>query len=81
MVRRQSLVRRKLSGFNEQFSFIFRDIAQIDWLLFVLVTGLTVFGGLMIRSAERNTTALDWWQHWLFGAGGVAIAVFLARCR
>lgn len=81
MVRRQSLVSRKLSGFNEQFSFIFRDIAQIDWLLFVLVTGLTVFGGLMIRSAERHTTALDWWQHWLFGAVGVAIALFLARCR
>ncbi|MCA2552573.1 MAG: rod shape-determining protein RodA [Microcystis sp. M04BS1] len=81
MVRRQSLVRRKLSGFNEQFSFIFRDIAQIDWLLFVLVTGLTVFGGLMIRSAERHTTALDWWQHWLFGCVGVAIALFLARCR
>lgn len=81
MVRRQSLVSRKLSGFSEQFSFIFRDIAQIDWLLFVLVTGLTVFGGLMIRSAERHTTALDWWQHWLFGCVGVAIALFLARCR
>lgn len=81
MVRRQSLISRKLRGFNEQFSFIFRDIAQIDWLLFVLVTGLTVFGGLMIRSAERHTTALDWWQHWLFGAVGVAIALFLARCR
>ena len=81
MVRRQSLVRRKLSGFSEQFSFIFRDIAQIDLLLFVLVTGLTVFGGLMIRSAERHTTALDWWQHWLFGCVGVAIALFLARCR
>jgi len=59
MVRRQSLISRKLSGFSEQFSFIFRDIAQMDRLLFVLVTGLTVFGGLMIRSAERNTTALD----------------------
>ncbi|MDB9418725.1 rod shape-determining protein RodA [Microcystis aeruginosa] len=81
MVRRQSLVSRKLSGFSEQFSFIFRDIAQIDWLLFVLVTVLTVFGGLMIRSAERHTTALDWWQHWLFGCVGVAIALFLARCR
>lgn len=81
MVRRQSLISRKLSGFSEQFSFIFRDIAQIDRLLFVLVTGLTVFGGLMIRSAERHTTALDWWQHWLFGCVGVAIALFLARCR
>ncbi|MCZ8058428.1 MAG: FtsW/RodA/SpoVE family cell cycle protein, partial [Microcystis sp. LE19-12.2C] len=81
MVRRQSLISRKLSGFSEQFSFIFRDIAQMDRLLFVLVTGLTVFGGLMIRSAERNTTALDWWQHWLFGSVGVAIALFLARCR
>ncbi len=38
-MRRQSLISRKLSGFNERFSFIFRDIAQIDWLLFVLVTG------------------------------------------
>jgi rod shape determining protein RodA len=80
-VRRQSLIRSKLNQFNYQLSLIFGDISRIDVLLFGLVTGLTAFGGLMIRSAERNTTALDWWQHWLFGAVGVAIALFLARCR
>ncbi|MEL4897267.1 rod shape-determining protein RodA [Crocosphaera sp. Alani8] len=54
---------------------------QVDWLLLSLVTALTCVGGLMIRSTELHETSVTWWQHWLFGGIGVAIALFLARFR
>ncbi|MEM8778320.1 MAG: rod shape-determining protein RodA [Cyanobacteria bacterium P01_G01_bin.49] len=57
------------------------SLTKVDWLLLVLVVGLTSLGGLMIRSTELHETSVDWWQHWLFGGVGVAIALFLARIR
>lgn len=54
---------------------------QVDWLLFALSVGLTVFGGVMIRSAELNQGLTDWWQHWLVGGIGLGLALFIARCR
>ena len=54
---------------------------QVDWLLLAVVVGLTIFGGVMIRSAELNQGLTDWWQHWLIGAIGLAIALFLSRSR
>ena len=54
---------------------------QVDWLLLAVTVGLTVFGGVMIRSAELNQGLTDWWQHWLIGAIGLAIALFLSRSR
>jgi len=54
---------------------------QVDWLLLAVVVGLTIFGGVMIRSAELNQGLTDWWQHWLIGAIGLVIAMFLARSR
>ncbi len=57
------------------------SLSQVDWLLMILVVGLTVLGGLMIRSTELHETSVTWWQHWLFGGLGVAIALFIARFR
>ncbi|ACB50273.1 putative rod shape-determining protein [Crocosphaera subtropica ATCC 51142] len=57
------------------------SLPQVDWLLLILVVSLTSIGGLMIRSTELHETSVDWWQHWLFGGLGVAIALFLARFR
>jgi len=54
---------------------------QIDWLLFLLPVGLTVFGGIMIRSTELNLGRNDWWQHWFVGGIGLALAVLVARWR
>ena len=54
---------------------------QVDWLLLAVTVGLTVFGGVMIRSAELNQGLTDWWQHWLVGAIGLAIALFISRSR
>ncbi len=53
----------------------------VDWLLFVLPIGLTIFGGLVIRSAELNQGWTDWVQHWIVGGVGLVLAVFLARWR
>lgn len=54
---------------------------QIDWLLFLLPTALTIFGGIMIRSTELNQGLTDWWWHWLVGGIGLTIALFIARSR
>jgi rod shape determining protein RodA len=54
---------------------------QVDWLLFAVSAGMTIFGGVIIRSAELNQGLTDWWQHWLVGAIGLALALFIARCR
>lgn len=54
---------------------------EVDWLLFALSVGITLFGGIMIRSTELNQGLTDWWQHWLVGAIGLGLALFIARCR
>lgn len=54
---------------------------EIDWLLLGLVVGLTVFGGVMIRSTELNQGWTDWWQHWIVGGVGLIAALLIARCR
>lgn len=54
---------------------------QVDWLLMLLVVGLTGLGGLMIKTTEIHEGAVDWWQHWLMGVLGLGIALVLARSR
>lgn len=54
---------------------------DLDWLLFILAIGLTILGGVMIRSAELNQGLTDWWQHWIFGSIGFGLAVLIARWR
>jgi rod shape determining protein RodA len=52
---------------------------QMDWLLLLMVLGLTFFGGVTIRSTELNQPVNHWLQHWLFGAIGLTIAFGIAR--
>ena len=54
---------------------------EMDWWLFMLPVGLTIFGGLMIRSVELNQGWTDWWQHWLVGGIGTVLALIIARSR
>lgn len=54
---------------------------EMDWWLFMLPVGLTIFGGLMIRSVEFNQGWTDWWQHWLVGGIGTVLALIIARSR
>ena len=60
---------------------MFAPWQQVDWLLFAAAFGLTLFGGIIIRSAELNQGLTDWWQHWLVGGMGACLALFIARCR
>lgn len=54
---------------------------QVDWLLFCLIIGLSIFGGLMILSTELTQPVADWFWHWLVAGIGVFIALLLARTR
>jgi rod shape determining protein RodA len=54
---------------------------QVDWLLFSLTIGLSIFGGLMILSTELRKPVADWFWHWTVAGIGVFIALFLARIR
>ncbi len=51
----------------------------MDWLLLSIVLGLTVLGGIMIRSSELNQPVTHWWQHWIIGGIGLAIVFGIAR--
>ncbi len=54
---------------------------QVDWLLFCLPVGVSIFGGIMILSTELKQPVTDWWWHWLVAGIGTLIALFLARSR
>ncbi len=54
---------------------------HIDWSLLLVYIGMTIFGGVMIQSVERNQGLTDWWQHWLTGGVGLILALIIARCR
>jgi rod shape determining protein RodA len=58
---------------------LFINWMQMDWLLLILVLGLTFFGGVMIRSTELNQPVTDWSQHWIFGGVGLVIVLVIAR--
>ncbi|MDJ1182754.1 rod shape-determining protein RodA [Roseofilum casamattae] len=54
---------------------------NLDWALLILVIGLTLFGGLMIRSTQLNLGYTDWLQHWIIGGIGCIFALFISRWR
>lgn len=54
---------------------------ELDWWVLLLPTGLSFFGGVMIRSAELNLPVTDWWQHWLISGIGLVLALIVARWR
>ncbi|AFY64644.1 rod shape-determining protein RodA [Geitlerinema sp. PCC 7407] len=54
---------------------------EMDWLLLALPVGLTILGGVTIRSVEMNMGLTDWWQHWLVGGIGLVLALGIARSR
>lgn len=56
-------------------------LQELDWPLLILVIGLTILGGVMIRSAELYEAQTDWWWHWVTGGIGLVIALFIARSR
>ncbi|MGB3518338.1 MAG: FtsW/RodA/SpoVE family cell cycle protein, partial [Elainellaceae cyanobacterium] len=65
--------------------FSLRGIVQpwqdMDWLLLMIVTSMTLFAGIIIRSTELSEGLTDWWQHWVIGGIGLLIVMILARWR
>src|SRR3712207_4249809 len=54
---------------------------ELDWPLLALSVGLTVFGGVMIRSAELNNGQTHWWLHWIIGGIGLTLVLLISRWR
>ncbi|MBV8887391.1 MAG: rod shape-determining protein RodA [Chroococcidiopsidaceae cyanobacterium CP_BM_RX_35] len=73
------MLQTSLLGFR--WKYLIAPWQEVDWSLFALSAGVMVFGGVMIRSAELSQGLNDWWQQWLFGCFGLALALFIARYR
>jgi len=71
---------QKLVLKNRQKS-TFSSWQNIDWSLLLVYIGMTIFGGVMIQSVERNQGLTDWLQHWFTGGVGLILALIIARCR
>jgi rod shape determining protein RodA len=73
------IAQRSTSRFS--LKFLLQPWRDADWVLMVLVVGMTIFAGLIIRSTELHQGLTDWWQHWLIGGIGVVLAMAIARWR
>ncbi len=73
------LLKRSLPKFS--WKYWVKPWQQVDWLLFCLSVAVSIFGGIMILSAEIKQPVTDWWWHWLVAGIGAFIALFLARSR
>jgi rod shape determining protein RodA len=58
---------------------LFINWQQIDWLLLLVVLGITFLGGVMIHSTELNQPVTRWLQHWIVGVIGLVIILGIAR--
>ncbi|MGB3402210.1 MAG: rod shape-determining protein RodA [Microcoleaceae cyanobacterium] len=58
---------------------LFSAWQEVDSWLFLITIGLTILGGVMIRSVELHQGLTDWWQHWIMGGVGTALALLIAR--
>jgi rod shape determining protein RodA len=54
---------------------------DMDWWLLGLVIGMTILGGVMIRSVELQHGWSDWRRHWITGGVGFVLAMAIARWR
>jgi rod shape determining protein RodA len=70
---------KKSSRTPSRWQYWIKPWQQVDWLLFLLVIGVSIFGGVMIRSTELNQKLIDWQWHW--GVAGIGIAIALCLCR
>ena len=74
------MLQRSLSQFS--WKSIVQPWQEVDGFLLVLLVSLMGMGSLMIRSTQINEgESTYWWQQLLAGMIGLAIALFIARCR
>ncbi|MEL6441979.1 MAG: rod shape-determining protein RodA [Cyanobacteria bacterium J06621_8] len=58
---------------------IFNSWRNLDWLLLLLVVGLTIFGGLTIYSTEPLGRHSYSFQHWTVGVLGFVLVLIFSR--
>ncbi len=73
--------RSKLLYLGKYLHTVVRPWQQIDWLLLLLVIGVTIFGSLTIHSTEIAEEFDRAYQHITIGAIGLVIALLLSRWR
>jgi rod shape determining protein RodA len=54
-------------------------LASMDWLLWGIPLAMVGLAGVLIASTQRQADYADWYQHWITGAFGLALALLLAR--
>jgi rod shape determining protein RodA len=54
---------------------IFLPWQQTDFWLFLLPLGLSILGGIMIRSTELNEITPYWWKPWAFALSGLFVVL------
>lgn len=74
---------RSLTNFYwKSWQLLLMGWQHLDWLLILLVVGITGLGGVMIHSTGINPGIINyWWQHLFLGTIGLVIALTIARWR
>ena len=61
---------------------LFANVWQgMDWVLLLLPVGLVIFGSVVIHSTQKNLDTAYGLNHFLLGAIGLVIALWLSRTR
>ncbi len=77
--RKPSTSKSKLTYIAQQAWFLLYSWRQLDWLLLMLIVGLTTFGGFTIYSTEPPGEHSYSYQHWLVSILGLAIVLVFSR--
>ena len=69
------------NNLGKYVSSFFSTWREVDWFLLLLVIGLTIFGGISIRSTEISEELNHGFQHWYIGGIGLGLAMIIASWR
>ncbi len=69
----------KLIQLGQQTSSLFSSWRKLDWLLLLLIIGLTTFGGFTIYSTELPGNHSYSYQHWLISLLGLIVALVCSQ--
>jgi rod shape determining protein RodA len=74
------MLQKNVAWFN--WKALIQPWHEVDWLLFLLPSALTVLGSVAIHSTQLNQGLKEyWWQHLLMGSIGLILSLAIARWR
>nr|WP_237743652.1 rod shape-determining protein RodA [Pleurocapsa sp. PCC 7319] len=79
--RRHTRPKFQLKFLGQYILFFLASWKQLDWILLLLVIGLTTFGGFTIYSTELAERHSYSYQHWTIGVLGLIIVLIISRWR